>query len=92
VRLSFGLPRENTHSDGASWPLPADEKRGVDVSVYNVEGRVIRRLLSDVVAPGYYQVTWDGDTEAGVPASSGIYFLAVSVQGNMTSRKVVLVR
>ena len=92
VRLSFGLPRENAHSDGASWPLPADEKRGVDVSVYNVEGRVIRRLFSEVIAPGYYQVTWDGYTEAGAPASSGIYFMAVSVQGTMTSRKVILVR
>jgi beta propeller repeat protein len=92
VRLSFGLPRENAYSDGASWPLPADEKRGVDVSVYNVEGRVIRRLFSEVIAPGYYQVTWDGDNGAGVQASSGIYFLAVSVEGTMTSRKVILVR
>ena len=92
VRLSFGLPRETALSEGSSWPQPSEDKRNVEVSVYNVEGRVIRRLLSDIIAPGYYQVTWDGDNEAGVQVSSGIYFLAVSVEGNMTSRKVMLVR
>ncbi len=92
VRLSFGLPRETAHSDGTSWPLPAEEKRGVDVSVYNVQGRVVRRLFNEVISPGYYQVTWHGDNEAGVPVSSGVYFLAVSVEGTMTSRKVMLVR
>jgi beta propeller repeat protein len=92
ARLSFGLPRHTAHSDGASWPVPSEEKRPVDVSVYNVEGRAIRRLFSEVIAPGYYQVSWDGKNDAGMPVSSGIYFLAVSVEGSMTSRKVMLVR
>jgi beta propeller repeat protein len=92
VRLSFGLPRRVAHASDSSWPVPAEEMRAVDVSVYNVQGRVVRRLLSKAMAPGYYQVTWDGAGERGTPVAAGIYFLAVSVDGAMTSRKVIMIR
>lgn len=92
VRLSFGLPRRAPHSDDTSWPLPASEMRAVEVVVYNIEGRVIKRLMNRMMAPGYYQATWDGTGERGGRVAAGIYFLAVSVDGAMTSRKVIMIR
>ncbi len=92
VKLSFGLPRVASHPDDSSWPVPAEEQRLITVSVYDVRGRLIRRLLNDVIAPGYYQATWDGTDEQGYTVSSGAYFLAVSVDGFTNSRKVLLIR
>jgi immune inhibitor A len=91
VKLSFGLPRLTIYSDASSWPVPSEEKRGVDISVYDVRGRLVRRLVDDVMAPGYYQVSWDGRDEDRLAVSSGVYFLAVSIDGAMTSRKVILI-
>jgi len=90
VRLVFGLPRRTVYPESTSWPVPAAERRVVEVSVCSVEGRVVRRLLGEEMAPGYYEVTWDGVDERGVPVASGVYFVVISVDGAATSRKVVI--
>jgi immune inhibitor A len=92
VRLSFGLPRETMHPEGTSWPVPSDEQRGVTVAVYTVEGRLVRRLYNHAATPGYYRITWDGRDARGMPVSSGVYCMAVSVDGLVSSRKVMIIR
>ena len=92
VKLSFGLPRKTVHAEGASWPVPGGEKRGVNIRVYDVRGRLIRSLFNEVISPGYYQVSWNGMDDRNMQVASGVYFLAVSVDGAMASRKVLLVR
>jgi len=51
----------------------ADDGGLVSLVIYNMTGQKVRTLVSEVKAPGYYTVTWDGMDESGASVSSGIY-------------------
>jgi streptogramin lyase len=53
----------------------------VQVSVYDVAGRRIRRLVSSPYRPGRYEVVWDGTSENGSKIGAGIYFIRVNQSG-----------
>jgi hypothetical protein len=59
----------------------------VDVTVYDVAGRRITRLLNAQCAPGFREVVWEGRTDGGRAVPSGVYFCTIS-----TARKTLTTR
>jgi hypothetical protein len=53
----------------------------VQLNVYDVQGRLIKRLLNTQMPAGNYATRWNGTTESGAVAASGIYFYHL-VAGN----------
>ncbi len=49
------------------------EPSHVTLIIYDIMGREVRRLVNDVVHPGYHTATWDSRNEAGNLVSSGVY-------------------
>ncbi len=76
TRVQFGLPSTTT----------------VDLSVYSVEGRAIRRLASGSWTAGTWQVVWDGTDDSGNRVTPGAYFLRLSAGGDEVVQRVTLVR
>jgi len=71
--------------------MPASAR--VTLGIFDLSGRLIRRLLSDaVVSAGHHQVVWDGNDELGRPAAGGVYFYRLSGMERSQSRKMMLVR
>jgi len=64
----------------------------ITVSVYDIRGRLVRKLLQGMVEPGAYVVDWSGDNETGRPAASGVYFVQLRGVGELSSRRLTLVR
>ncbi len=64
----------------------------VTVLVYNLAGRVVRTLVDETVEPGRYTVVWDGTTDTGDRAASGVYFVRMEAAGFRASRKAVLLK
>jgi hypothetical protein len=62
------------------------------LSVYTVDGRLVRTLLDGAQAAGPHAVTWDGRDEAGRAAASGAYFYRLSTAGFMGSGRMTLVK
>jgi hypothetical protein len=63
----------------------------VTVDVYDVTGRLIRRLAK-VDAPGDFRAEWDGRDSMGNRVASGTYFFAVTSRAGVQTRKVILIR
>jgi hypothetical protein len=77
--IQYEVPDENTFSP-------------VNVSVYDLRGRLIRTLVDEKKAPGIYQVHWDGKDNRDKRASSGVYLYRI-IAGDFTStRKMIIVR
>ncbi|HSG27679.1 MAG TPA: FlgD immunoglobulin-like domain containing protein, partial [Candidatus Krumholzibacterium sp.] len=70
----------------------AGEGVPVDVAVYSVDGRLVRRLYSGHAAPGRFDVTWDGRNDGGRMVSSGTYFYSIISSGGKVTGKMLLVR
>jgi len=72
---------------------PAGEPRyHVSLAVYDVSGRVVRRLIEEPRAPGRYRIAWDGKDGGGRRAASGVYFARLSAGGSTVCRKMLIMR
>lgn len=64
----------------------------VQLVVYDLLGKEVRRLVDDERAAGYYSATWDGTNGSGSRVSSGMYFFRLSTGAFTAVRKMLLVR
>lgn len=65
----------------------------VTVSVYDVQGRKVASLVDHQrTIVGTHVVNWDGQTDRGAAAASGIYFVRVEQYGKAVSKKITLLK
>ncbi|MFN8548052.1 MAG: FlgD immunoglobulin-like domain containing protein [Candidatus Eisenbacteria bacterium] len=72
--------------------LLARPDQEVELRVYNLEGRLVRRLGSDPAGASSTALTWDGRDEGGRPVGSGLYFYRVRQGESERAGRVVLLR
>ncbi len=94
--LTFGIRSvaPNPTQGGASigYTLPAGS-RSARLSIYDVAGRLIRRLDSAAAASGgFFTVEWDGRGGSGERPVSGVYFVRLEADGVVAMQKLTVVR
>jgi hypothetical protein len=63
----------------------------VRVTVYDVNGRVVRSLMDEYRTPGEQRVRWNGTDKSNQTVPSGVYFIRIQTpQGEATRRATVL--
>jgi hypothetical protein len=90
--LEIGIDRVSPNpfslSTNIAFTLARDAR--VDVTVHDVLGRQVRALIRGrSVTAGPHQLPWDGRTEAGLPAASGVYYVRLQVDRERWTRMVV---
>jgi len=60
--------------------------------VFNIAGRLVRDLGQDDLAPGVYELEWDGRDSRGNRVAAGVYFYTLETGGQSVQRKLVLLR
>lgn len=79
------------HQDVAvSFYLSSPER--VSLRVYSIEGTLVADLADEVLAPGIHRRTWDGRTQSGRPAASGVYFLRMVTESVERTDKIIRLR
>ena len=63
----------------------------VSLVIYDQRGRLVRTLAAETAA-GHHEATWDGRTDGGRRAASGLYFARLQVDGVTEIRKMALVK
>ncbi len=66
----------------------------VEITIYNVLGKIVRTLVNKKQFPGNHRILWDGKDDSGVEVASGIYFCKLKVSGVdlVKAKKMVLLR
>jgi len=90
IKLAQNHPNPFNPITSIKYVMPRDGH--AEISVYSIDGRKVRTLVSGNVAMGEHSVTWDGTDEYGVHAASGIYFYKMEADGEVTSKKMTLVK
>ncbi|MBN2354907.1 CotH kinase family protein [candidate division KSB1 bacterium] len=62
------------------------------LSVYNLQGALIKTLANEKMAAGTHAIRWDGTDARGYDAGSGIYFCELLCDGARTVRRMLLLR
>jgi hypothetical protein len=74
-------------------PGQAGGARPVTLDIYDVTGRLVRRLLEGPVGTGRQSVNWDGRGQDGRGLGAGVYFARIEIGGNFTAtQKLTLLR
>ncbi|MFA7710219.1 MAG: right-handed parallel beta-helix repeat-containing protein [Candidatus Neomarinimicrobiota bacterium] len=51
----------------------------VQLTIYDLRGYEVQRLINNIQPTGTYQIPWDGRNQSGEPVASGIYYLSLKV-------------
>lgn len=66
------------------------ENTFVTLYVTDVQGRIIKNLVHDTMSKGNHNIVWDGSDNRNVSVSSGVYFIILTENGKVHSRKAIL--
>ena len=64
----------------------------IDIMIYDILGRPVKKLLNKLQQPGYQRIYWDGTDESGLPVSSGTYVYSIRIGNHIQNKKIVLLR
>ena len=64
----------------------------MDLAVYGVGGRLVRKLFAGRTAGETSVVTWNGRDDRGALVPAGVYFVALRLDGNPQRTEKVVVR
>ena len=92
------LPNYPNPFNPETWiPYQLAKAANVSISIYSVDGKIIKNLDLGYQAAGLYQsrgraAYWDGKNEIGEKVSSGIYFYTLTAQDFSATRKMLIVK
>ena len=92
---SFALEQNFPNPFNPTTTIRFEIQRGAftDISVYNILGEKVATLASQMLAPGYYTVQWNGTNNSGNSVASGVYFVRMNAQadnGNFSALRKLL--
>jgi len=65
----------------------------VEIRVFDIMGRNVRTLVDRVETAGLHVVRWNGKTDGGVRAGSGVYFYRITYpSGESSAKKLMILR
>jgi C1A family cysteine protease len=90
LALRQNAPNPFTLSTNIAYSVPT--RAAVELNIYDVAGRLVRRLVKAELAPDDYVAHWDGRNEQGEEAAAGIYLYRLMADGRELARKMILLR
>ena len=91
IRYSLPVDRQGQSGDGGARARTTSTSY-VSLKVYNILGQVVRTLVDEPQAPGYYSVRWDGRDNAGEELASGIYIYRIRAGEFTQTRRMILLK
>ena len=88
--LSNNYPNPFNPSTVIEYSISKDSH--VDLSVYNVKGQLIRRLVSGFEKKDRYRVIWDGRDSDGKLVESGVYLYRMTSDSFSQTKKLIILR
>jgi len=91
--VSQNYPNPFNPSTTIQYDIPQGESpTPVDINIYDLRGRLVRKLVDEDKTPGRYQVHWDGRNDRGQKVSSGVYLYRIEAGDFISTRKMIMVR
>ena len=82
----------NPFNPSTSIPFAISNPGNVYLTIYDLKGREVKRLLRDYLQVGYHSANWDGQNELGISVSSGVYYYELRTSKFRSVKKMVLIK
>jgi flagellar hook assembly protein FlgD len=64
----------------------------VEINIYDVAGRLVEELANGTEVAGPHSAVWNGTDRRGSPVASGVYFVRMVTNGQLFTKKMVLLK
>ena len=88
--LSQNYPNPFNPVTNIQFFLPEESK--LTLVIYDLSGRMIIKLMSEIIESGSHNVIWDARDKLGNPVSAGVYFYQIQTEYFSQTRKMVLLK
>lgn len=92
VKFAAGPSFPNPFNATTTIQFDLPEPQRSSVTIYSLDGRQVRTLLSQDMAAGRHAIQWDGKNERGGAVASGTYFCRIEAGPYRATQKMVLAK
>mgnify|MGYP006228362371 FL=1 len=64
----------------------------VNITVYDMTGKVVRNLVNSQQSTGFKSVRWNASNDNGAPASAGVYLYKIQAGDFIDTKKMILLK
>ena len=82
------MPTPGRSATTITFDLP--EVAEVVLEVFDVRGRLVRRLVDHAMGAGRYKVPWEGNDSTGNRVSPGVYFYRLEAGSLVATHKLTI--
>jgi hypothetical protein len=68
------------------------ESGHVELAVFDVAGRLVKRLVGETMAAGQHDAIWEGRDSGGREASAGVYFFRLKTEDIVDTKRMTLIK
>ncbi|HNQ43799.1 MAG TPA: T9SS type A sorting domain-containing protein, partial [Candidatus Cloacimonadota bacterium] len=90
TRLNGNYPNPFNPSTNISFSLATPGK--VRLSIYNLRGQLVRRLLDKELGSGNHSLIWDGHDESRRAVASGIYLYRLETAKYQETKRMIMMK
>jgi hypothetical protein len=89
-RLAQNYPNPFNAGTIIQWGLEASGQ--VDLVIFDILGRRVRKLVDAELPAGFHTINWDGADDEGAAMASGVYIYRLNMGTQTAVRRMVLIR
>ncbi len=90
---SFGLTAyPNPFNPEINLTLEIKKQNVYKLLLYNARGQLVKVITDQILQPGQHKFTWNGVSQSGKRAASGIYFCKLSSGNSNILKKIILLK
>ena len=92
VRTSLHPAFPNPFNSSTMIYFDLHQASNVDLIIYDILGRAVRRLVRDIQQPGFKMIKWNGKDNTGRNVSAGVYFCRLQAGKFQETIKIAVVK
>jgi len=89
-KLLQNYPNPFNPSTSIEYEIP--KSGGVEISIYDLNGRLVKTLVQENQQQGRHQVIWDGLDKSNQKVVSSFYIYSIKFDNTTLSKKMVLIK
>jgi hypothetical protein len=90
--LSQNYPNPFNPSTSIDYSIPGGDMVHVSLKIFDLRGRLVRKLVEREQHPGRYSVHWDGRNDMREVVGSGVYLYRIESGSFTSTRKMTILR
>ena len=73
-------------------PISLNHAQSINLSIYNTQGKLIHTLVKGSINAGKTLFTWNGLTDKGLAATTGVYLVRLASADHFKTQKIILLK